>query len=297
MNSPKRKRQSCLKSAAFETPQTRQVCKEKTEDGRNQEKDSHTLSNSPGINVSVHFCNLKINYSVCRLVETYLDNKKCIKSGPSLDCSLVSFISSVSLLSGSIWLYINKKLIYLVRVTTNWMRGYSCLMDWTEMWSKVNILMTWPDLTWDTMTRLCLFSDFSLFLCCRLAVTVTLFKTEFKKAFVMSWLHLFHWISVKPVEFVQCDQFQRKQTSTGNPKPRKNASSVIMKLKCFSSLSLLWTFPNWNQTETAKLWKDKRQQRNIRAEFLADGLLRWAAPHLSQALMKGRRHTWLAVKY
>lgn len=137
MNSPKRKRQSCLKSAAFETPQTRQVCKEKTEDGRNQEKDSRT----PGINVSVRFCNLKINYSVCRLVETYLDYKKCIKSG--LDFSLVSFISSVSLLSGSIWLYINKKLIYLVRVTTNWMRGYSCLMDWTEMWSKVNILMTY----------------------------------------------------------------------------------------------------------------------------------------------------------
>lgn len=89
MNSPKRKRQSCLKSAAFETPQTRQVCKEKTEDGRNQEKDSHTLSNSPGINISVHFCNLEINYSVCRLVETYLDNKKCIKSGPSLDFSLL----------------------------------------------------------------------------------------------------------------------------------------------------------------------------------------------------------------
>lgn len=129
MNSPKRKKQSFLKSAAFETPQTRQVCKEKTEDGRNQEKDSHTLSNSPGINISVHFCNLEINYSVCRLVETYLENKKCIKSGPSLDFSLVSFISSVSLLSGSIWLYINKKLIYLVRVTTNWMRGYSCLMD------------------------------------------------------------------------------------------------------------------------------------------------------------------------
>lgn len=66
---------------------------------------------SPGINVSVRFCNLKINYSVCQFVETYLDYKKCIKCGQSLDFSLVSFISSVSLLSGSIWLYINKKLI------------------------------------------------------------------------------------------------------------------------------------------------------------------------------------------
>lgn len=44
---------------------------------------------SPGINVSVLFCNLKINYSVCRLVETYLDYKKYIKSGPSLDFSLL----------------------------------------------------------------------------------------------------------------------------------------------------------------------------------------------------------------
>lgn len=209
MNSPKRKRQSFWKSAAFETPQTRQVCKEKTEDGRNQEKDSRT----PGINVSVRFCNLKINYSVCRLVETYLDNKKCIKSGPSLDCSLVSFISSVSLLSGSIWLYINKKLIYLVRVTTNWMRGYSWMMDWQRcgVKSKFWWLTTWPDLTWDTMTRLCLFSDFSLFLCCRLAVTVTLFKTEFKKAFVKSWLHLFHWISVNQSNLFSVTSFKENK--------------------------------------------------------------------------------------
>lgn len=64
----------------------------------------------------------------------------------------------------------------------------------TEMWSKVKILMTY------NLTRLDLrhddssvFVHFSLFLCCRLAVTVTFFKTEyilkektFKKAFVKS---------------------------------------------------------------------------------------------------------------
>lgn len=97
---------------------------------------------SPGINVSVLFCNLKINYSVCRLVETYLDYKKYIKSGPSLDFSLVSFISSVSLLSGSIWLYINKKLISCE--SDNKLDEGIFLSDGlTEMWSKVNILMTY----------------------------------------------------------------------------------------------------------------------------------------------------------
>ena len=142
--------------------------KGKTEDGRNQEKDSRTLSNSPAINVSVQRpssgWNLKINHSVCRLVETHLDDKICIKSEPSLDFSLVSFISSVSLLSGTIWLYINKKLIYLVRVTTNWMRGYSWMMDWTEMWSKVNILMTYSlKSTWlETRWLVCVCSPTSV---------------------------------------------------------------------------------------------------------------------------------------
>lgn len=87
----------------------------------------------------------------------------------------------------------------------------------TEMWSKVNILMTWPDLTWDTMTRLCLFSDFSLFLCCRLAVTVTLLKTEFKKAFVKSWLHLFHWISVNQSNLFSVTSFKENKHQPGIP--------------------------------------------------------------------------------
>lgn len=157
MNSPKRKRQSCLKSAAFETPQTRQVCKEKTEDGRNQEKDSRT----PGINVSVRFCNLKINYSVCRLVETYLDYKKCIKSGPSLDFSLVSFISSVSLLSGSIWLYLNKNWYILWEwQQTGW---GDILVWWTEQRCGVKSIFWWLDPTWlETRWLVCVCSPTSV---------------------------------------------------------------------------------------------------------------------------------------
>lgn len=95
------------------------------------------------------------------------------------------------------------------------------LVWWTEQRCGVKSifwwLTTWLDLTWDTMTRLCLFSDFSLFLCCRLAVTVTLLKTEFKKAFVKSWLHLFHWISVNQSNLFSVTSFKENKHQPGIP--------------------------------------------------------------------------------
>lgn len=104
-------------------------------------------------------------------------------------------------------------------------------------------------------------------------------------------------------------------SKTTNINRESQTSSVIMKLKLFFLLFLLppsESFPtelkqkqsgveglrhNKEACRWCKVSKTQRQQRNFRAEFLSDGLIKWAAPHLSQAFMKERRHTWLAVNY
>ena len=89
---------------------------------------------------------------------------------------------------------INKKLIYY-ESDTNWMRGYSWLMDWTEMWSQVNILMTY------SLTRLDLRHDDS-------SVFVFDWEDIKKKAFVKSWLHLLQWISVNQLNVFNVTSFK-----------------------------------------------------------------------------------------